>query len=147
MISLCVLLQDPTVPIKEAQEAANWFGTASVASVLGLFLILMGWYFIRREKKQDEAHEKEKAQIRADNQVIITQKNEVIDKLAEQIDHISEQANTRLDRMVQMIADGGTGTQSVLADNAAAMAVQQQGLQELKSEIQQLRQDLNRGGR
>lgn len=146
MTSLFLLLQDPN-PVREMQKSADWFGTASVASVLGFFLLGVCWYFISREKKLDKAHEEEKKAIRAADQTIIDQKNEVIEKLADQIDHVTEQANTRLDRMVQMIADGAAGTQSVLSENAAAMAVQQQGLQELKSEIQQLRQDLNRGGR
>jgi hypothetical protein len=138
------LLQDPLDAIERAQRASSWVEHVGVASICFFMLMAVCWYFVKREKAVEQAHEAEKSQIRADFQAVIDQKNTVLEQLSTQIDHVTAQANTRLDRMVQMIADGGVATQGVLADNAAAMATNQQALQAVKNELQQLRNTVDR---
>ena len=139
------LLQDPTIPIKEAQRAADWFGTASVASVLGFFLILVCWYFIKKEKTQAAACDTEKASIRADAQAIIDEKTRAIDDLVTHLNAATEDSHKRMDKFVQMMADGAQRTEQVLSDNAVKMATLQQSIQDLRQEVQTLRNN-HRGG-
>ena len=118
--------------VERAQDAATWVEHVGVASVCFFMLMAVCWYFVKREKAVEVAHEKEKDKIRLDNQAIITQKNEVIDKLAQQIDNVTAQSNQRGDRIIQMLADSGVRTEQVLADNAAAQATSTQAVQDLR---------------
>lgn len=111
-----------------------------VAAILGVGLVVV-W---RTWRSCEKDHKKELVAQAAQYKETIEYKNSVIEQLADQIENVSKQANTRLDRMIQMIADGGVGTQSVLSDNAAAMATNQLAIQDMKTELQQLRQSIDR---
>jgi chromosome segregation ATPase len=111
-----------------------------IAGILGTGLVVV-WRTWRASVKR---HGEELQRQGTDYQAVIDQKNKVIEQLANQVETITKNSGERLDRMVQMIADGGTATQGVLADNAAAMATNQQALQDVKGELLQLRQSVDR---
>lgn len=137
---ITALLQDPIEP---AKGLAEWLGTASVATVMAFFLIMVCWYFIRKERLLTEACDKEKGQIRADAQTIIDEKTRAIDDLVKRLNSATEDSRQRMDKFVQMMADGARRTEQVLSENAVKMATLQQTIQALQTEVQNLR---NRGG-
>ena len=100
------------------------------------------WYFVRREKAVETAHEDEKAQMRKDQLALLAQKDTVIEKLADQIDTVTEQSSLRGDRIIQMLADAGVRTEQVIADAASNMATNTQAVQDLRTDVLQLRNDV-----
>ncbi len=124
----------------ETFELVKTLIQGGIAGILGIGLVIV-W---KTWRDTEEKHAKELKQQAADYQITIENKNKIIEQLASLNENITKQANTRLDRMVQMIADGGVATQKVLAENAAAMAVNQIAITDMKEEIKQLRQAIER---
>jgi uncharacterized membrane protein YhiD involved in acid resistance len=130
-----LFLQDP---ITQARGLAEWLGTASVATVMAFFLFMVCWYFVRKEKELVKSCNKEKADIRSDAQTIIDEKTRVIGDLANRLNTATEESQKRMDKFVQMMADGAHRTEQVLTDNAVKMATLQQSIQDLRHEVRAL---------
>jgi uncharacterized membrane protein YhiD involved in acid resistance len=137
------LLQDPTEP---AKGLAEWLGTASVATVMAFFLIMVCWYFIKKEKALADSCDNEKKQIRSDAQTIIDEKTRAIEDLVTRLNTATQESQKRMDRFVQMNADGALRTEQVLTDNAVKMATLQQSVNDLRDEIRTLRNIIQSGG-